>query len=85
MEIMVFGTQKLKIINGIIPSAIVGYTGAVGNYRKVHLFYKEKLIFTPGDIGFSAYEINGVKVGMMICFDWFFRRPQEHWLLKELR
>lgn len=41
-------------------------------YRKVHLFYREKLIFTPGDTPFEGFHYKGIKVGMMICFDWFF-------------
>lgn len=42
------------------------------NYRKTHLFDHEKLLFSPGDTGFSLFQINEVKVGMMICFDWIF-------------
>lgn len=41
-------------------------------YRKTHLFYKERLFFSPGDLGFTVFEFRGVKVGMAICFDWFF-------------
>ena len=41
-------------------------------YRKTHLFYKERLFFAPGDLGFTLFEFRGAKVGMAICFDWFF-------------
>ena len=41
-------------------------------YRKTHLFYKEKLVFEPGDSGFSVVEWNGVRIGTMICYDWRF-------------
>ena len=42
-------------------------------YRKTHLFYEEKLFFTPGDSGLNVFPAKGgVKVGMMICFDWQF-------------
>lgn len=41
-------------------------------YRKTHLFYKETLFFSPGDLGFTMFEFRGLKVGMAICFDWFF-------------
>ncbi len=41
-------------------------------YRKTHLFYKEKLWFSPGDTGFTIFEFGGVTLGMAICFDWFF-------------
>ncbi|MFC1694237.1 nitrilase-related carbon-nitrogen hydrolase [Candidatus Latescibacterota bacterium] len=41
-------------------------------YRKVHLFGAENLFFKPGDIPFNIHDLNGVTIGMMICFDWFF-------------
>jgi predicted amidohydrolase len=44
----------------------------IANYRKVHLFSHEKNLFSPGDEGFSVFDYRGVKIGMMVCFDWFF-------------
>ena len=44
----------------------------IGGYRKVHLFDREKSLFTPGDKGFVVLEVNGVRLGLMICFDWIF-------------
>ncbi|GAB4368971.1 MAG: nitrilase [Spirochaetales bacterium] len=41
-------------------------------YRKTHLFYKEKLYFLPGNTGFPLFSFRGVRIGMAICFDWFF-------------
>lgn len=41
-------------------------------YRKAHLFNREKLLFAPGDSPFEVFEINGVKTGMLICFDHMF-------------
>lgn len=41
-------------------------------YRKTHLFYKEKLIFEPGDSGFFVVEWEGCRIGTMICYDWRF-------------
>lgn len=41
-------------------------------YRKTHLFYKEKLVFEPGDSGFQVVEWEGVRIGTMICYDWRF-------------
>ena len=46
--------------------------GASKLYRKVHLFGAEYRFFLPGNIPFEVYEFNGIKIGMMICFDWFF-------------
>ncbi len=44
----------------------------VAKYRKVHLFDREKELFTSGDLPFVVKEIKGVKIGLMICFDWIF-------------
>ncbi len=46
--------------------------GKIHIYRKIHLFNKEKLIFEKGDKGFFVFEFKGVKIGLMICFDWIF-------------
>ncbi len=46
--------------------------GSRSIYRKIHLFMDEKKIFDPGDLGFSVVDACGVKVGMMVCFDWIF-------------
>ncbi len=54
-------------------SMLVNPDGSVQLYRKVHLFDAEKLVFDSGDLGFPVYEAKGgVKVGLMICFDWIF-------------
>ncbi|MCP4574444.1 MAG: hypothetical protein GY838_19005 [bacterium] len=41
-------------------------------YRKIHLFWDEKSIFEPGDLGFPVFRACGTTVGLMICFDWVF-------------
>jgi predicted amidohydrolase len=51
---------------------LVGPEGLAGVYRKVHLFGREKELFSPGDRGFEVHDVAGVRVGMMICFDWLF-------------
>src|SRR3989338_5307897 len=43
-----------------------------GTYRKIHLFNKEKFWFTPGNKKLQVRNIKGMKIGMMICFDWLF-------------
>jgi predicted amidohydrolase len=53
-------------------SAIVGPNGVAGVYRKVHLFYEEKLYFKAGNLGFPVFDINGVKVSLLVCFDHYF-------------
>lgn len=59
--------------DNIYNSAAVFEKGKfLGTYRKIHLFYKEKEIFTPGNRQPRVYDIMGAKVGVMICFDWIF-------------
>ncbi len=53
-------------------AVLVRPDGTVDRYRKVHLFWDEKLIFTPGDLGFPVFAACGTTVGLMICFDWLF-------------
>jgi predicted amidohydrolase len=53
-------------------AVLVGPRGLVGTYRKAHLFWDEKKIFTKGDTPFKVYKAGKVRVGIMICFDWLF-------------
>jgi 5-aminopentanamidase len=53
-------------------AVIVGPSGFLGCYRKTHLFYEETLFFSPGDTGFQVWDIGPAKVGIMVCFDWFY-------------
>lgn len=48
----------------------------VGIYRKMHIpddpFFYEKFYFTPGDLGFDAFDTRYGRVGVCICWDqWF--------------
>ncbi len=59
--------------NKIYNSALmVTDNNIIGVYRKIHLFNKEKLWFSSGNQPFKVYDVKGVKIGMMICFDWIF-------------
>ncbi len=53
-------------------AVVVGPQGFIGCYRKTHLFFEETCFFTPGDSGFHVWDIGGARVGVMICFDWFY-------------
>ena len=53
-------------------AVLTGPKGFIGRYRKTHLFYEEKLFFAPGDTGFQVWDTPLGKIGIMICFDWFF-------------
>lgn len=53
-------------------AVLVGPRGWIGTYRKLHLFNTEKLHFQPGNLGLPVFDIGWCKVGMLVCFDWFF-------------
>ena len=73
--------RRMHIVAGVPERAggrlynsavIVGPSGFVGCYRKTHLFYEETLFFSPGDSGFQVWDIGPAKIGLMICFDWYY-------------
>jgi len=58
-----------KIYNS---SLMIDKTGIIGKYRKIHLFMNEKEYFEPGNLMPRPFELNGAKIGMLVCFDWMF-------------
>ena len=58
-------------------AAIIDADGSfLGRYRKMHIpddpLYYEKFYFTPGDLGFRAWQTRYGKIGVLICWDqWF--------------
>jgi predicted amidohydrolase len=73
--------RRMVIIGGLPERAgdvcynsavVVGPSGFIGCYRKTHLFFEETLFFTPGDTGFQVWDIGSAKIGVMICFDWYY-------------
>jgi len=74
---VVVGVPEVEGSTFFNSSVLVGPEGYVGRYRKSHLFYEEKIWFKPGNEGFPVFDLvsrSGVRyrLGMMICFDWFF-------------
>lgn len=58
-------------------AVLLGPHGFIGKYRKAHLWNKEKLWFTPGDLGFPVFETPIGRIGLMICWDvWFPEVPR---------
>jgi len=51
---------------------VIGGDGILHTYRKLHLFNTEKEYFDPGDTPLHTIEFRGVKIGIMVCFDWAF-------------
>ena len=69
---MVFGMAERDGDRLFNSAAVIGPGGFIGRYRKSHLFYEEKYFFTPGDTGFKVFDIGLARLGVMICFDWWF-------------
>lgn len=53
-------------------AVLVTPAGEVRLYRKNHLFLDEKDLFEPGNLGLPLFEAGGVRIGILICFDWQF-------------
>jgi len=58
-------------------AAVFDSDGALrGIYRKMHIpddpLYYEKFYFTPGDLGFRAFDTEAGKIGTLVCWDqWY--------------
>ena len=58
-------------------AAVIDADGSLlGIYRKMHIpddpLYNEKFYFTPGDLGFRAWDTCFGKIGVLICWDqWY--------------
>lgn len=53
-------------------AGLLGHDGTKGVYRKIHLFDRERLFFSPGNLPFSVWTTPFGRIGMMVCFDWYF-------------
>jgi len=51
---------------------IVAPDGRYLIYRKIHLFKDEKELFEKGNLPFRVFDYNNLKIGLLICFDYFF-------------
>jgi N-carbamoylputrescine amidase len=58
-------------------AAIIDADGTLlGRYRKMHIpddpLYYEKFFFTPGDLGFRAWQTRYARIGVLVCWDqWY--------------
>ncbi len=69
---VVAGLPEIDGDNVYNSAVLVGPDGFLARYRKIHLFYEEKINFTPGDLPFPVVDIGLAKIGMMVCFDHLF-------------
>ena len=73
------GAQELQVIHGVSAEVadrefvvIVGPSGHIGTFRKVHLWNEENLFFERGNLGFPVFSTPIGRIGTFICYDgWF--------------
>jgi predicted amidohydrolase len=69
---LVFGIAERTDDKLFNSSVLVTAKGECFVYRKIHLFDREKYLFSPGDKELQVFDIGEAGIGMMICFDWIF-------------
>lgn len=79
---IVAGIAEMDNGNCYNSAVLAGPKGFIGCYRKLHLFYNEKKWFEPGNVKLNVYDTGQAKVGIMICFDWFFPEVARYLALK---
>lgn len=55
-------------------AVLIGASGRMATYRKLHLYYDEQSWFEPGD-SLPIVDLPFGRVGMIICFDLWFPEP----------
>ena len=79
LKIVVIGSLFEKRAPGVYhnTAVMIDADGALrGIYRKMHIpddpLYYEKFYFTPGDLGFKAFDTQVARVGTLVCWDqWY--------------
>lgn len=56
-----------RLFNAV--AVIDGAGEVVGTYRKLHLFGRESETYERGDLGLPIFEVGGLKVGVLVCYD----------------
>jgi len=78
-EVVIIASLFEKRAAGVYhnTAAVIDADGSLlGIYRKMHIpddpLFHEKFYFTPGDLGFKAWQTRFAKIGVLICWDqWF--------------
>jgi N-carbamoylputrescine amidase len=79
LRIVVVGSVFEKRAAGVYhnTAVMIDTDGSIrGIYRKMHIpddpLYYEKYYFTPGDLGFKAFDTSVGKIGTLVCWDqWY--------------
>jgi N-carbamoylputrescine amidase len=79
LKIVIVVSLFEKRARGLYPNtaAVIENDGTIkGLYRKMHIpddpLYYEKYYFTPGDLGFKAFDTAVTRMGTLVCWDqWY--------------
>ena len=72
-----------RLENQLFNTAIlVGPDGYIGKYQKLHLYKNEKEYFQVGNTGLPIFDIGFCKIGLLICYDFWF---PEVWRILSLK
>ena len=79
LGIVIVGSLFEKRAEGLYhnTAVVIDADGALlGKYRKMHIpddpLYYEKFYFTPGDLGFKAWDTKVGRIGVLVCWDqWY--------------
>ena len=78
-QVVVIASVFEKRASGVYhnTAVVIDADGSLlGLYRKMHIpddpLYHEKFYFTPGDLGFRAWQTRYAKIGVLVCWDqWY--------------
>jgi len=70
--VVVYGFPERDGNNLYNSACLIDPDGSVALYRKIHLFDREKLFFAPGNLPFPVVPTKFGRIGIMVCFDWYF-------------
>jgi predicted amidohydrolase len=59
-------------------AVVVGPHGFIGRHRKVHLPEVERRFFDSGDEASDLFDLGGVRIGLVICFESWFPEVSRH-------
>lgn len=71
---IVVGMAELDPDTGLLynSAVLIGPSGHIGTYRKLHLWDRENRVFEPGNLGLPVFDTPLGRLGVLICYDiWF--------------
>lgn len=79
---IVYGFAEKENGNIYNSAILMSPEGIIGHYRKTHLFFEEWFLFTVGNFPLQNFEYKGIKIGILICFDYIYPEAMRTLALK---